>query len=104
MSRGRVAAGPIGTQDWIYRLVAKMGLGEEQAWGAWYYVDDVYGDGQVGGYHARWSNASTDGTDGGATGPRGISFTTVHHAGHEVPMYQPMKGLHVFENYINGTW
>ena len=62
--------GPIGTQDWIYRLVAKMGLGEEQAWGAWYYIDDVYGDGQVGGYHARWSNASTDGTDGGATGPR----------------------------------
>lgn len=89
--------GPIGTQDWLARLADTMGLSSENdAWAPWYYVDPEYGDGQVGGYRVKYQDASSP--------KRGITFATVHHAGHEVPMYQPMKGLHVFKNYINGTW
>lgn len=88
--------GPIGTQDWLARLADEMGLSDAgETWQAWYYVDPEYGDGQVGGYRVKYQSDDGD---------MAIAFATVHHAGHEVPMYQPMKGLHVFENYINGTW
>ncbi|KAH8058049.1 serine carboxypeptidase [Aureococcus anophagefferens] len=88
--------GPIGTQDWLARLADEMGLSDAgETWQAWYYVDPEYGDGQVGGYRVKYQSSDGD---------MAIAFATVHHAGHEVPMYQPMKGLHVFENYLNGTW
>ncbi|KAH8096326.1 serine carboxypeptidase [Aureococcus anophagefferens] len=77
--------GPIGTQDWLARLADEMGLSDAgETWQAWYYVDPEYGDGQVGGYRVKYQSSDGD---------MAIAFATVHHAGHEVPMYQPMKGL-----------
>uniref|UniRef100_A0A7S2G3G5 Carboxypeptidase n=1 Tax=Octactis speculum TaxID=3111310 RepID=A0A7S2G3G5_9STRA len=79
-----------GTQSWIW----KLGLEVVEEWKAWYYVDPEYGAGQVGGYKVSWKGP------GNAT----LTFVTVHDSGHEVPMYQPMKGHHVFANYIHGIW
>ena len=72
--------GTAGTQKWLKHLGYPV-VGEP--WQRW----EV--DGQIAGYFTKYE---------------GLTFATVHNSGHEVPMYQPMKGLHVFENYINGTW
>ena len=34
----------------------------------------------------------------------GLSFATVHHAGHEVPAYQPERALQLFRNYLDGSF
>jgi carboxypeptidase C (cathepsin A) len=34
----------------------------------------------------------------------GLSFVTVHGAGHLVPATRPTQGLHVLRNFLNGTW
>jgi carboxypeptidase C (cathepsin A) len=74
----------IGTQEWIYRL----GYNQTSSWDSWSYTDSVYGE-QLGGYLVQWD---------------GISFATVHGAGHEVPTYKPAAALQLFENYLNGIF
>ena len=34
----------------------------------------------------------------------GLSFVTVHGAGHMVPMTRPLFGLHVLQNFLAGEW
>uniref|UniRef100_A0A7S2S5U4 Carboxypeptidase n=1 Tax=Rhizochromulina marina TaxID=1034831 RepID=A0A7S2S5U4_9STRA len=87
---------PLGTQDWIW----KLGYSVQDDWAAWYYKDAMYGDGQVGGYRVRFT---TPQAEEDSTSSR-LSFVTIHHAGHEVPMYQPMRALHVFENFLDGVF
>ena len=52
----------------------------------------------------KWQEQSLDGQHMGAlTQWEGISFLTVHGAGHEVPTYQPKYALTLFEQYLDGT-
>ena len=81
---------PLGTQNWIW----KLGYSVVDSWAAWYYKSD-YGSGQVGGYHVKFN-----GTEAGST----LTFVTAHGAGHEVSMYQPLKGFMLFKNFIKGIW
>lgn len=74
----------IGTQEWIYRL----GYEETESWDSWSYTDSVYGE-QLGGYLVKWD---------------GLSFATVHGAGHEVPTYKPAAALQLFANFLNGVF
>jgi carboxypeptidase C (cathepsin A) len=74
----------LGTQEWIYRL----GYNETNSWNSWSYTDAIYGE-QLGGYLVQWE---------------GLSFATVHGAGHEVPTYKPEAALQLFENYLNGVF
>lgn len=81
----------LGTQSWVWA----MGYDVVAQWKAWYYKDPYYGSGQVGGYKTQWVGNNTDAT---------LTLVTVHGAGHEVPMYQPMKASHAFGNFINDVW
>lgn len=80
---------PLGTQNWIW----KLGYDVIDKWAAWYYKSD-YGSGQVGGYHVKFN-----GTSGSS-----LTFVTAHDAGHEVSMYQPLKGFMLFKNFVKGIW
>jgi len=68
--------GTLGTQLWITQL----GYDIISKWSAW-YVDE-----QVAGYKLKYD---------------GISFVTVHDAGHEVPTYQPKRMFTLFEDFLN---
>lgn len=83
---------PLGTQSWIW----KLGYEVSDAWSAWDYEDPQYGPGQVGGYHVKFNVTNSSKST--------LSFVTVHHAGHEVPMYQPMRGFRIFSNFLNGVF
>ena len=41
---------------------------------------------------------------GYATKFDGLSFVTVHGAGHLVPATRPAEGLQVLRNFISGVW
>lgn len=49
----------------------------------------VLGDRQVVGYNTKF---------------KGFSFVTVHESGHEVPMYQPKRGLEVLKRFLANEW
>lgn len=34
----------------------------------------------------------------------GLTFATVHGAGHEVPTYRPQQALQLLDNYLQGEW
>lgn len=71
-----------GTQEWIW------GLGYRVAgahWAQWHDQDQ-----QVAGYVTQFEG--------------GLTFVTVHGAGHEVPTYTPGAALELFKAYLNGTW
>lgn len=74
--------GTIGTQDWLWDL----GLSVRQGWQSWEYQDSMFGT-QVGGYLVKF---------------QGLSFATVHGAGHEVPAYRPESGFHLFSLFLSG--
>jgi hypothetical protein len=68
----------VGTQYWIYDL----GLPVRKSWTAW-YLDD-----ELAGYIVHFS---------------GLTFMTVHTAGHMVPATQPERALYLWTNYLAGT-
>lgn len=55
----------------------------------WLYIDSTYGEQQAGFL---------------TTFTEGLSFATVHHAGHEVPAYQPERALQLFQNFLDGSF
>ena len=55
----------------------------------WQYNDTRYGTQQAGFL---------------TTFTGGLSFATVHHAGHEVPAYQPERALQLFRNFLDGSF
>ena len=55
----------------------------------WLYIDSTYGKQQAGFL---------------TTFTEGLSFATVHHAGHEVPAYQPERALQLFQNFLDGSF
>lgn len=69
-----------GTQLWIHQ----MGWEIKDDWTAWGI------DQQVAGYLQTFSN--------------GVSFATVHGAGHEVPAYKPAEALGLFASYLKGQF
>jgi len=73
----------IGTQMWMWDLGYKV-LSD---WQPWYYNDAVYGN-QTGGYIVKFD---------------GITLTTVHGAGHEVPTYKPQAALELINNFLFNT-
>lgn len=71
--------GTVGTQSWIYNYwPIKSGT----AWKAWEL------EGQVAGYVEKFD---------------GLTFATVHGAGHEVPTYKPAQALKLIGAYFNGS-
>ena len=70
--------GTIGTQSWIWELGPKP-VGD---WKPWTSLDD----GQVAGYVQHFD---------------GLSFATVHGAGHEVPTFKPAQALQLISAYFN---
>ena len=76
----------VGTQHWIYDVAGAEIVSLYQPWT---YIDSEYGQ-QQAGYLTKFSG--------------GFSFATVHHAGHEVPAYQPEIALQLFKNYVNGAF
>ena len=75
----------VGTQNWIYNI---SGSEVVSLYKPWYYNDSVYGT-QQGGYLTQFNGM--------------LSFATVHHAGHEVPAYQPESSLRMFQMYLDGS-
>jgi len=77
-----------GTQQWIWDL----GLAVTKPWSPWLMNDGPGCEGgpacrQVAGYQAQFE---------------GLSFVTVHGAGHLVPATRPAAGLAVFRNFLMG--
>jgi len=68
----------IGTQYWIYGL----GLTVTKSWTPWYFEEEV------GGYIVHFN---------------GLTFMTVHSAGHMVPDTQPERALYIWSNFLKGT-
>jgi carboxypeptidase C (cathepsin A) len=73
-----------GSQYWIWPMNYRV----LNPWTAWKYVDDDFGS-QVGGYVVKF---------------QGLTFATVHGAGHEVPTYKPQAALEVFKKYLADQW
>jgi len=69
----------IGTQSWIWDLGYDV---SGRSWQA-YTVD-----GQVGGYLTKFE--------------KGLTFATVHGAGHEVPTYKPSVAYWLWDSYLKG--
>lgn len=76
----------IGTQSWIYRIA---GTEVKSLYQPWHYRNSEYGTTQQGGYLTQFADS--------------LSFATVHHAGHEVPAYQPEMALELFRRYLDGS-
>jgi len=55
----------------------------------WSYNDSIYGN-QQAGFLTQFNNL--------------FSFATVHHAGHEVPAYQPQRAFELFKRYLDGSF
>jgi len=72
--------GTVGTQSWIYDQGWPISAGTE--WTSWQY------DGQVAGYVEKFD---------------GLTFATVHGAGHEVPTYKPAQALKLISAYFNAS-
>lgn len=68
-----------GTQMWMYDL----GYDVIDEWKPWTVEQ------QVVGYNTKF---------------KGFSFVTVHESGHEVPMYQPKRGLEVLKRFLANEW
>lgn len=69
----------LGSQYWIYNL----GLKERTSWTTWTV------DGQVAGYVTKFE---------------GMTFVTIHGAGHEVPMFKPVRGFEFWRKFLAGEW
>merc|ERR1712167_241163 len=74
--------GSLGTQAWIHEL----GYDITSKWTSWTYEHSVYGN-QVGGYITHFGGA-------------GLTFATVHGAGHEVPTYKGEAALELLSKYF----
>lgn len=72
--------GTVGTQSWIYDQGWPITVGTE--WTSWDY------EGQVAGYVEKFD---------------GLTFATVHGAGHEVPTYKPAQALKLISAYFNAS-
>ena len=81
-----------GTQQWIWDMGLPL---KGEPWRAW-TVDagpDCVHRGpactQVGGFVTEWE---------------GLTFATVHGAGHMVPATRPMFALEVLKHFLDGAW
>lgn len=96
----------LGTQQWIWNMGLPFkrdpNTGADINWQRWEIdagpdchpsvaADKPVGPAcvQVGGFKTVWE---------------GLSFVTVHGAGHMVPMTRPLFGLHVLQNFLAGEW
>ncbi len=75
-----------GTQNWVYGIA---GSEVQSLYQPWSYQNTLYGTKQHGGYLTQFSDS--------------LSFATVHHAGHEVPAYQPESAFELFRRYLDGS-
>lgn len=75
----------VGTQNWVYNITGSEVM---SLYKPWYYEDSEYGT-QQAGYLTQFSNK--------------LSFATVHHAGHEVPGYQPESAYQLFKMYLDDS-
>lgn len=63
-----------------------MGYGAPKTLWAEYLYDS-----QLAGYYTTWHKTN-------------FTFLTVHNAGHEVPAYQPVVALDMWNKYLAGEW
>ncbi|KAM1263526.1 hypothetical protein ACFX2G_029134 [Malus domestica] len=63
--------------------IDKMNLAVKTEWHAWFL------SGEVGGYTQVYEG--------------GLTFATVREAGHQVPSYQPARGLSLIKHFLDGT-
>ena len=82
-----------GTHEWIWELGYEPKRG--QLWNTWMTEVEDYGK-QISGYYTHF-----EAKEGGK---HGISFATVHGAGHEVPTYKPKQALELLGKYLSGEW
>ena len=73
----------LGTQQWIWGL----NLNETTTWAPWKFVD-AQDDGQTAGFVTKFEG--------------GMSFATVHGAGHMVPGDQPARALDMITKFVKG--
>ena len=85
-----------GTQRWLWEdpLTPSWKPQVTKPWGPW-TMDD--GPGCPGG------PACTQ-VAGFSVHFKGLSFVSVHGAGHLVPATRPAQGLKVLENFLEGVW
>jgi cathepsin A (carboxypeptidase C)/serine carboxypeptidase-like clade 2 len=67
----------------------------EQIWDMGYSVSgskwvELKVNGQTGGYLTKWKNTK-------------MGFLTIHHAGHEVPTYQPIVAYAMWQKFLSGV-
>lgn len=77
----------LGTQQWIW----SMGLQEKpnEGWQRWTF-DGVDDDGQTAGFITKFEG--------------GMSFATVHGAGHMVPSTRPAQSLQLMQAFLAEAW
>jgi carboxypeptidase C (cathepsin A) len=69
-----------GTQEWIFNL----GYSTDILWQEWKVED------QTAGFVTRFQG--------------GLTFVTVHDAGHEVPRFRPVRALDMLKRFLTGNW
>lgn len=75
--------GTLGTERWIWNL----GQSIKTPWTSWNYNDTEYGS-QIGGYIVKFD---------------GITFATVHGAGHQAPTFRPNPTHTLFSMFLDGS-
>jgi cathepsin A (carboxypeptidase C)/serine carboxypeptidase-like clade 2 len=75
----------LGTQQWIWDLKLK----ESTTWAPWKFVD-AQDDGQTAGFVTKFEG--------------GMSFATVHGAGHMVPQTRPAQSLQLMAAFTSEDW
>lgn len=80
----RQVCATVGTQHWVYNITNGTKPSNETLWIPWYIQD------QLAGYQTILDSSF-------------VSFVTVHHAGHEVPGYQPERALALYYGFLTGS-
>ena len=74
---------------WAEASVEAFGLEEKKAWAPWTYRDLNVGP-QLGGFATEYEG--------------GVTFATVHGAGHMTPATRPQQTFELLRSFLNGTF
>ena len=75
----------LGTQQWVW----DMGFTASETWTPWHF-QNTEDDGQVAGFTTKFKE--------------GMSFVTVHGAGHMVPQTRPAQSLQLMSAFVADDW
>lgn len=78
---------PHGTMRWMY---AFNGWEVRSDWRPWFAQPRESWQQRLGGYEVRFN--------------KGVTFATIHFAGHEAPLFQPERAYALVRAFLNGYW